>query len=161
MRTPKILSLTLLLGLAGFGCGSSEPAAPTHAEATSGGEGEAHAEGHEHPALPPDLAAFHEVLAPVWHQDPGDGRAHAACDASQDFMQFSANVEAGDDLRAASRHLAAVCGSADAAAIEEALAGVHQAFHDVMEAREGGEDAAPEAAPPEGDEAAPEVPAAE
>jgi len=129
MRTPHIfLSVLLCLGLAACGSSTSESD-----EATSGGEA---TPAQEHPSLPPDLHAFHDVLAPVWHSDAGEGRAQAACENAQSFVQLSANVEDGQALRDASRHLAAICGSAESAAIEEALGSVHQAFHDVMEARD-------------------------
>ena len=133
--TPIFVSILLCLGLGLTACGSSEPTTTTTAdqEASVGGEAQ------EHPQLPPDLAAFHDALAPVWHHDPGEERAHDACDAAQTYIQLSANVQNGEDLRTATRHLAAVCGSAETSAIEEALSGVHQAFHDVMEARDGGE----------------------
>jgi len=128
--TPIFVSILLCLGLGLTACGSSEPTTTTTAdqEASVGGEAQ------EHPQLPPDLAAFHDALAPVWHHDPGEERAHDACDAAQTYIQLSANVQNGEDLRTATRHLAAVCGSAETPAIEEALRAVPEAFHAVLEA---------------------------
>jgi hypothetical protein len=41
--------------------------------------------GDEHHGMPPELARFHDVLAPNWHAEKGPARTKATCDAIGDF----------------------------------------------------------------------------
>lgn len=72
-------------------CGGKSDPAP----APSPGAGGAHAghgehahhhmgEGHEaeHPPMTPELTAFHDVLAPLWHAEPGAQRTSDTCAAT-------------------------------------------------------------------------------
>ena len=154
----------VILGLllAGCGGGSSTGTDDGQHEASAGGEdghhrhhGEGHDEGHgeghgehgEHAELPPTVSAFHDVLAPAFHADPGPGRAQAACDAHETFDERAAAVrdagapegadadayaQAAAGLVAASAELTRVCGEGTEGA-EAALDSLHDAFHAVVE----------------------------
>jgi len=99
-----------------------------------------------------DLSAFHDVLAPVWHGEPGAGRAEQACLNAERFNQLSEAADAAilegvaedDPARAelptsaihdAALHLTDVCGDddqPDTASVEAALSSLHDAFEAAM-----------------------------
>ncbi len=139
----RIASLLILLAAA---CGPSSTPAP--AEPTEHAE---HAEHAGHPTLTPAMTAFHDVLAPVWHAEPGDGRNALACEG--EFTALADGIEAagtppGVDaevwasqlsvLRMAINDLDGPCtgGTAEQGAmpVPDALERVHSAFHGLMEA---------------------------
>jgi hypothetical protein len=154
------LRITISLALCGLlaACGGSSSG--TETASTSGesggehhhhgdGEGHHHGEGHhEHAAMPAEVDALHDVLAPVWHSEPGSARATLACDSSASLAERSravqasaapANVEAArwTELTAAltttADALVTECGSG-AAAAETRLSEHHDAFHHLLEA---------------------------
>lgn len=103
---------------------------------------------HEHPTLPPTLGAFHDVLSPIWHADPGPARIAAACDKATVLQQSAAalvseptptevstKVEvwkvATSELVSAVQALANSCGPVARADVEARLTDVHEAFHKV------------------------------
>jgi hypothetical protein len=151
--TTRRACVILGLLLAGCGGGSGEGTGDGQDEASSGGEAEHHHHGeghgghHEHAELPPSVSAFHDVLAPAFHADPGPGRAQAACDAHETFDTRAAAVRddaapegadadayahAAAGLVAASAELTRVCGEGTDGA-EAALDSLHDAFHAVVE----------------------------
>lgn len=151
MNTPTRRACVILgLLLAGCGGGSAQSGDDEQREASAGGEAEhhdGHGEHHEHAELPPSVSAFHDVLAPAFHADPGPGRAQAACDAHETFdtraaavrdagapegVDADAYAQAAGGLVAASAELTRVCGEGTDGA-EAALDSLHGAFHAVVE----------------------------
>jgi hypothetical protein len=102
--------------------------------------------------LPPQVAAFHDVLAPRWHAPHGAKRIADTCAA---VPQFRSNAEAiataqppgGGDAAAwsigvkqlveAVAGLETPCKANDASGFEPAFERVHTAFHQVMAAADG------------------------
>jgi hypothetical protein len=93
---------------------------------------------HEHEGMSPEVEAFHEVLAPLWHQDPGPGRGQAACAASADLntrAEAVAAAQPGDEsaaLVSRAHALAETCAN-DPGVAEGALGELHEAFHALIE----------------------------
>ncbi len=124
----------------------ADKAEPAHHEAT---------EHHEMENMPPELAKFHDVLAPHWHADKNDKRMPETCAAIGDFhAQADAVAKAAppagakaDTWAAGTKQLGdavagldASCKGTDAAAFDAAFTKVHQSFHALLEAG-GGEHA--------------------
>jgi hypothetical protein len=105
--------------------------------------------------MPPQLARFHDTLAPRWHAAHGPQRIADTCTA---IPQFHADAEAiavaepptkgdpgawskgGKKLTEAVVALDTTCKSKDAEAFETAFARVHETFHGLMEAAGGGDE---------------------
>jgi hypothetical protein len=113
-----------------FGCGHDEHA--EHPEHREHEEHEEHEEHGEHEHMSPALQGFHDVLAPVWHSDPGAVRAGRACDASTPMVD---KVAATNDpaLISAVSELAKACMSPDKSQVEALLTKVHERFHALIE----------------------------
>jgi hypothetical protein len=100
----------------------------------------------EHGKLSPELDAFHEILAPRWHADPGpqrtkDTRAAAVKSAAMPAgAEAAAWSEAGARLETSVVALEVECtaGGADQAKFDAAFSAVHDAFHHAMELGRGG-----------------------
>lgn len=157
-----VLSVSLSVAACGGG-GHGEGNCEGSCERSSGGEGdcggdcqgncEHHGEGHGHghgrgggeaaEALPPTLDAFHTTLGPVWHLEPGAGRATQACTAAATLRENAGGVQSGAApegtdaaawtagsaaLVAATDALVATCG-AQGTDVEAKLTAVHEAFH--------------------------------
>jgi hypothetical protein len=148
MRIPAILLLSMLLA-----CG---PSSSAETASTSGGEsghhghhGEHHEEhGDHHAALPAEVNALHDELAPVWHQEPGPGRTAAGCEHAASFRAHAATIQgigapdgasaevwaaATASLASSAETLASECAASSANA-EAAFDAFHTAFHGVMDA---------------------------
>ena len=127
-----------LLILIVVACGSKppEPVAEQH-----------HDEHAEMANMPPELAKFHDVLAPRWHAEQGDRRMTDTCAAIPDFTAgvtaiAKATPPAGADgtawtdgagkLAAAIAALDDTCQKHDAVAFETAFKDVHESFHGLM-----------------------------
>ena len=168
-RISQMAALLLVLGGSVFGgalfvgCGSSGGADDGDEAEHSGGEAhhehrsgdEGHHEGHG--AMPPVVEAFHDVLAPAWHSDPGAPRVAASCAAAPQLVELAGplseamadHVRAEDgteeeaaaeaaSLTASTDALAASCeGEPDEATVEANIADVPARFHTVMEALQG------------------------
>ena len=105
--------------------------------------------GDEHHAkLPPELARFHDVLAPRWHADPGPARVKSTCDAIPDFRtradalakvtpappdNADAWTTGTKQLAEAVEALAATCGANDLVAFDPAFARLHESFEALAE----------------------------
>ncbi len=110
-------------------------------------EGEGH-EGEEH-NLTPEMSAFHDVLAPLWHAEVGPDRTSQTCaesghmlDLANDIQNASAPERADSeswanavrDLMLAITALQDSCpDAANGVTPDDAFAGVHEAFHGLME----------------------------
>jgi len=123
------------------GCGhSNPPAVAAHDEHGEHGEHKG-----DHPKLTGAPHAFHETLAPLWHAAKGPDREQKTCDAVPTFEQRAADVqkESGDGDVAARALVASVADLKTECAkpagsrtdFEAKLAGVHDAFHKVVEAK--------------------------
>jgi len=97
--------------------------------------------------MPPEIAKFHDVLAPRWHAEKGDKRMKDTCAAIPDFTAgvtaiATAVPPAGTDttawtdgagkLAAAVTALDDTCKRNDATAFEGAFQSVHESFHGLM-----------------------------
>ncbi len=102
------------------------------------GEGEAHA--HD---FAPEVAAFHDVMKPNWHAEPGEARTAATCDAVPEFkakaqgigegsapegVEAGAWTQAAAGLSAAVQSLETSCGG-DRSDFDASFKSVHDAFH--------------------------------
>jgi len=136
-------------------CGGGDTPTTTAPAATPIEEEKPAGGGGEHHELTPELDAFHEILAPRWHADPGPQRAVDTCAAVADFKTRAAAVksasapagaeaaawtEAGATLETTVVALEAECtaGAADQAKFDAAFSAVHDAFHHAMELAGGG-----------------------
>jgi hypothetical protein len=143
-------TLTFALLLAAAACGGKGKAAsgPT----TSGGSAD-HAGDHQggdeemHDSLSPEMKAFHDLLAPLWHADKGPKRLADTC-AAVPQLKTSADAVAkatppiptnADTWTTGTRALVAAVGELETAckgkneaATEAAFAKVHDTFHGLM-----------------------------
>ena len=114
-----------------------------------GGTQAPHAEDEQHDAekMSPELAKFHDVLAPRWHAAKGPLLISDSCAAIPDFRAgvvaiATAAAPAGIDADAwnngtamlahAVDDLDKACQGNDPAGFEDAFAKVHQGFHGLM-----------------------------
>jgi len=175
MRRIGSLMIAALVAAAMAGCGGSgAPAAAAPSETAAAPEGhgecheghgecheghgeghEGHGEGHEgheghggeHPGLPAELDAFHDILAPLWHDQSAD-RTAKTCTAAGELEVKAAAVAAaappagadaaawqkgGADLKAAVAALRAECSSAARTSFQPTFSTLHDAFHHMME----------------------------
>jgi hypothetical protein len=132
--------------LAGLGCASTG----SHAAG-----GEHHGEqGEHHPSLPPTVAAFHDVLRPLWHDTPGAARDAATCLQAGTLLdranaiadarvppsireREAAWMTASAQLSANTCGLVSTCGATPRGAVAASLETVHTAFHALVEHLEG------------------------
>ncbi len=97
--------------------------------------------------MPSNLAALHDVLAPVWHSEPGATRASGACAQAGRLDEASRGVAAAStpegvdatawgsavqQLSAASSALVAECRTPGPGA-ETRLATLHTVFHQLLD----------------------------
>lgn len=112
---------------------------------------EAHHHGqHAHAAMPAPMAAFHEVIRPLWHSDAGaerDGRvceqaatlrARAGAVAEMPVPESAQSREQGwrttsAQLVATSDALVATCGATPRGNVAAGLEAVHTAFHGLFD----------------------------
>jgi hypothetical protein len=105
--------------------------------------------------MPPQIAKFHDTLAPRWHAAQGPQRMADTCAA---IAQFHTDADAiatspapsggdaaawsagGKQLTEAVAALDTTCKAKDAAAFEPAFGSVHKTFHHLMEAASGHHD---------------------
>jgi hypothetical protein len=138
MRT--LLASVLFVAVAACG-GKAKPASVDPGTTEQHAE---HGEHGDHPELTPEMHAFHEVLAPVWHHD-GPDRRDSACAAVPELKGAAsplaeltpAGVEpatweaSATDLVMTLEGLEAQC--QDGADIEPVFSQVHDGFHHLME----------------------------
>lgn len=140
-------TLTVALVVGAMACGGKDKATTPATGATAQTEHDAHREHGEHHAnLPPEMHAFHDLLAPRWHTPRGDERTNATCGAIDQFMaaadavaKATPPVAANADtwttgtnaLAVAVAQLEAAC-KAQPEAFEPMFASVHDAFHDLL-----------------------------
>jgi len=103
---------------------------------------------HEHPALPATVDAFHEVLSPIWHSEPGAPRIKLACEqvgvlgtratalvTEPPPAEVSGKLDvwkvATTELATQVGELATACAAAGQSDVEGKLTAVHEAFHKV------------------------------
>ncbi|HET9991789.1 MAG TPA: hypothetical protein VFQ65_24840 [Kofleriaceae bacterium] len=106
----------------------------------------------EHESMPPELAKFHDTLAPRWHAAKGPERMKSTCDALPDFKAGATTIasssppkgadsqawtDGAGKLAAALEELETECKANDAAKFEAAFEQVHVSFHGLLEASGG------------------------
>lgn len=138
----RFLAFTLLLSLAACGP-KAQPALSTREHAD-----EMHGEHHDHAAMPPAVARFHEKLSPLWHAPKSADRVGNACSATAELDLLLADVEAEGppagvdptswgtavaDLRGAWATFRDDCTNNDAAEFENAFGLAHDRFHALVE----------------------------
>jgi hypothetical protein len=107
---------------------------------------------HDEKGTPPQLAKFHDTLAPRWHAAQGPQRMADTCAALPEFHRDAEAIAAaeapkqgdavawsmgGKKLTEAVAALGATCRNKDAEAFETAFARVHETFHGLMEVTGG------------------------
>jgi len=137
----RFLALALVVTLAACG-GKSAPATSTVAHSD-----EMHAE-HRESGLPPEVNAFHDRFAPLYHATPGPERTKNTCDAQLDFDLLLASVDrAGppadvdavawaeriEEVRTAAAELGQDCIENDARGFDAKLEALHDSFHALIE----------------------------
>ena len=134
-----------ILALALAACGSKQPAP---AAAAQGHDMQGMKDMDMH--MSPELAKFHDALAPRWHAEKGPKRMQDTCSAVGEFKTDAdaiakatppekANADTWTtgtrELVASVAGLEQACGHQDqAAGFEDAFAKVHQSFHHLLEA---------------------------
>lgn len=101
----------------------------------------------QHDGLPPEVAAFHDRLAPLYHAEPGKARTEETCAAVPDFNALVDNLgrapapptvdatawgEHVGTLRGSVGELAADCGNG-AAGFDAKFETLHDSFHALIE----------------------------
>lgn len=153
-------ALSVLGFVSGVGCGSrasGSASAPTQTVSSGNAsgehrEGENHGGGDHHGAMPATVRAYHEVLRPLWHSDPGAERDARVC-AQAGELVTRANAVAADvvppalseravEWRAAATNLVERSSAVQRACAANTLSGVpgslsaaHDAFHALIELR--------------------------
>ena len=96
--------------------------------------GGAVAEGHMHHHFPKDIDAFHALLAPIWHAQPGPARSRNACAKVAEMEAGARDIRSTDatSLVAAIAALKAKC-QGPQAEVDVALFDVHEAFHGLID----------------------------
>jgi hypothetical protein len=135
---------TIALAILVTACGSKQPAPATAAQPSQAAE-----EHREMAQMPPEMAKFHDVLAPRWHAAQGPQRMKDTCDALPEFhAQADALAKATPPTGAnadtwttgtralvdAVANLDTTCKANDATQFETAFAKVHDSFHGLMAA---------------------------
>jgi hypothetical protein len=144
----------LFVSACGGGAAQTSATTATASSTTSGASSgsEQHGEpGHHnehHRSLSPALRAMHDVLAPVWHSEPGAGRDTRACEqaatlreragaAQSETLPADAPANAAETrtaLVAAAQALVEEC-SGPRADVNGKLTALHTAFHGTFERR--------------------------
>jgi len=110
-------------------------ACSSHSDSDSSSKPTAEQHEHEMESMSPQLARFHDLLAPHWHAPPGTARRQTTCEDIGDFKKRAADVPNAKELVAAVAALESACMSKDAdAAFDPAFAKVHDAFHHLLDA---------------------------
>ncbi|NVB39539.1 hypothetical protein G6O69_16980 [Pseudenhygromyxa sp. WMMC2535] len=128
---------------------ASADAAPAEGEGAETAEAQPPHEGedHEHD-FPASVASFHDVMAPLWHAEPGEERIEGTCGAVPDMLTQAKTISgeaapeaasseeawttSGSGLISAVEGLQTSC-EGDRADFDAAFEGVHDAFHQLIE----------------------------
>lgn len=122
--------------------------APMQAGAHQSEQSPAMNEHHKHD-FPSAVYQFHQVLAPLWHSQPGRERVDAACNRVSQLHTLAQNIaraavperaqdnsagwnEAVKDMIVSIDQLTRACTEKGDANAEGALAGVYRAFHGMV-----------------------------
>ena len=92
-------------------------------------------EHRHHHQFPPDVDAFHAVLAPVWHARPGKERSREACAKAGRMETLAQDIRAADGaaVRDTVAALSPTC-TKKPTDVDGALHDVHEAFHRIIDA---------------------------
>jgi hypothetical protein len=140
----RVIFASILL-VAAAACGGKSTPAPS--EPTEEAKPEEHHVG-EHPELPAELTAFHDVLAPLWHAEAGAQRETDTCAAVPAMQEKAAAIAAApppgdvdaalwgkqsDVLAGSVDMLGAGCGSGEQHDFDGEFGAVHDAFHGLLD----------------------------
>jgi len=80
-----------------------------------------------------DVDAFHAVLAPLWHAQPGNERSQNVCSHAQKMENLAKEIHSGDSemLRASLAALKIRC-ETNPSDIDAVFSDVHEAFHHLI-----------------------------
>lgn len=139
---------TGLLAFVLLGCASSTPRAAEGTTAATHPENAGGEHGRHHHDLPAPVTAYHDVLAPLWHSDPGAARDTRTCEQAAPLAERAAAVQAMPvperategawrsavtQLVTTTAALGTACGATPRGDIAAALGAVHTAFHGLLE----------------------------
>ena len=140
------LTSSLLAFMFGFACGGAAVAPERPSDPPGHGVGEHHDMETEHHGVGvAEIDSFHATLAPIWHSDPGDARTQRACDAVPHMKEQATAIVGraradhagwegdGTALVAAVGKLGDACAVTARPDFDAAFAGVHDAYHALME----------------------------
>ncbi len=105
-------------------------------------------EHHQH-EFPGAIQQFHQLLAPLWHSQPGRDRVDAACNRATQLHTLAQNIasatvperaqrdtagwnKAVEDMIVSIDRLSRACGEKGVADAEAALVAAQRAFHDMV-----------------------------
>lgn len=139
----RTVLLSFLVTAAATACGGKSTPVPATTATEPAGNPDMH---HEHD-FPAEMDAFHDKLAPLWHDDDAQARVVATCAATGELDALAAGVKGTPpaDVDAAAwderatvlvdsiTRLSAACGSADRATFDADFHAVHSAFHGLIE----------------------------
>jgi hypothetical protein len=145
MRIISILAIAALTVACGNNAEQAPPTTPSSAPAAPDakgagvagtphdGHGQHEGGGHEdHGKMKPELHAFHESLAPIWHTNAGADRVTKACAGQADLSAKAASVNDAE-LTAAVEGVKSACATPDKKDVEAKLSSVHDRFHKLAE----------------------------
>lgn len=94
-----------------------------------------YAEGDHHHDFAPDVAAFHEVLAPLWHAPESAERTKAICAKQGDLTVIAKKIKSQDpaNLLKTLSSLSDSCAGKQAT-VAATFSSVHDAFHLLIDA---------------------------
>jgi len=149
--------LLLLVLIATLGCGgANKPNGASTKHGSGGGrsshsgKGDEHAGGEPDRDFPPEMTAFHHGFDELWHEEASPERTAQACDRTGELQERAkAIVEAETPEKiaepdqqtwsaATSALLVSVtaleteCAAEGRAGVDHAIAGIHEAFHDLV-----------------------------
>ncbi len=121
---------------------------PMQAGAHEAEQSRAMDEHHQHD-FPGAINQFHQLLAPLWHSQPGRDRVDAACDRAPQLHALAQNIasaavperaqrdtagwnKAVEDMIVSIDRLSRACGEKGDADAEAALVAAQRAFHDMV-----------------------------
>lgn len=135
---------------AGTTTAATTPENPSGAACARPGEGEHHHGQHIPPTMSPQMVAFHDVMRPLWHSEPGAARDGRTCEQAATLRARAGAVAEAPvpeaarareqgwrttaaQLVATSDALVAACGATPRGNVGDALAAVHTAFHGLID----------------------------
>ena len=149
----KTSALVIAAAALALGCGSESPTPKSPSHDSSGESADHHKEGgdkggddHSHD-FGAEVTAFHDVMSPLWHAEPGEARTNGTCDAGEKLASGAKAIAAASvpdraaaksdqwtaaaaALIASVEHLGLVCSDVNKLGeFDGAFKDVHDKFH--------------------------------